>query len=76
VLNFTEFTREATKLGLVVNIQKTKYMIASRNMKSFKEVTKIVIEGISYERTDTFEYLGTILNENDDNGNGYKSAIS
>jgi hypothetical protein len=63
---FIELTKEARKLGLVVNIQKTKYMIASQNMIRFKEVTKIVIEGTSYERTDKFEYLGNILNENDD----------
>jgi hypothetical protein len=63
---FIEFTKEARKLGLVVNIQKTKYMIASRNMNRSKEVNKIVVEGTSYERTDRFEYLGTILNENDD----------
>jgi hypothetical protein len=63
---FIELTKEARKLSLVVNILKTKYMIASQNMIRFKEVTKIVIEGTSYERTDKFEYLGNILNENDD----------
>jgi hypothetical protein len=63
---FIEFTKEARKFGLVSNIQKTKYMIASWNVNRFKEVTKIVIEGTSYKRTDKFEYLGTILNENDD----------
>jgi hypothetical protein len=38
----------------MVNIQKTKYMIASQNMNRFKEVTKIVTEGTSYERIYTF----------------------
>jgi hypothetical protein len=60
---FIEFTKEAGKLGLVVNSQKTKYMIASRNMNRWKEVTKILIEGTSYERTDKFEYIGTVLNK-------------
>jgi hypothetical protein len=41
-------------------------MTASRNMNRFKEVTKIEIEGTYHERTDKFEYLGTVLNENDD----------
>jgi hypothetical protein len=59
----------------VVNIQKTKYMIASQNMNRFKEVTKTEIEGTYYERTDKFEYLGTILNENG-NDNGCKSTNS
>jgi RNA polymerase subunit RPABC4/transcription elongation factor Spt4 len=45
---FIEFTKEARKLVLVVKIQKTKYMIASRNMNRFTEVAKIVIEGTSY----------------------------
>jgi hypothetical protein len=38
-------------------------MIATWNMSRFKEGET---EGTSYERTDKFEYLGTLLNENDD----------
>jgi hypothetical protein len=34
-------------------------------MNRFKEVAKIELEGTYYERTDKFEYLRTILNEND-----------
>jgi hypothetical protein len=41
---FIEFTKEARKLGLAVNIQKTKRMITSQNMNRFKEVTKIEIK--------------------------------
>jgi hypothetical protein len=51
-------------------------MIASRNMNRWKEVTKIVIEGTSYERTGKFEYLGTILNENDDMAMDIKARIA
>jgi hypothetical protein len=51
-------------------------MIASRNTNRFKEVAKIVIEGTYYERTDKFEYLGTILNENDDIVMDVKARIS
>jgi hypothetical protein len=49
-------------------------MIASQNMNTFKEVTKI--EGTYYERTDKFEYLGTILNENDDMAMDVKAQIA
>jgi hypothetical protein len=38
-------------------------MIATWNMSRFKEGET---EGNSYERTDKFEYLATLLNENDD----------
>jgi hypothetical protein len=51
---FIEIKKEARKLGLAVNIQKTKCMIASQNTNSFKEVTKIETEGTYYERTDIF----------------------
>jgi hypothetical protein len=44
--------KTSQKVGLVVNIKKTKYMIAFRNMNRFKEVTKIIGEGSSYERTE------------------------
>jgi hypothetical protein len=63
---FIEFTKEARKLSIAVNTQKTKYMITPQNMNRFKEVTKTEIEGTYYERTDKFEYLGTILSESDD----------
>jgi hypothetical protein len=39
---FIDLTKEARKLGLMVNIYI--YMIASRKMNRFKEVTKMVIE--------------------------------
>jgi hypothetical protein len=53
-------------------------MIASRNMNRFREVTKIVIEGTSYKRTDEFEYLGNILvlNENDDMAMDIKARLA
>jgi hypothetical protein len=51
-------------------------MIASRNMNRFREVTKIVIEGTSYKRTDKFEYLGNILNENDDMAMDIKARLA
>jgi hypothetical protein len=51
---FTEFRKETRKLGLAVNIQKNKYMIASRNLNRLKEVTKIETEGTYYERTRKF----------------------
>jgi hypothetical protein len=51
-------------------------MIASQNMNRFKEVTKIVTEGTSYERTYKFEYLGTILNENDDMAMDIKARLA
>jgi hypothetical protein len=41
-------------------------MIASRNINRFKKFTKIEIEETCYERTDKFEYLGTVLNESYD----------
>jgi hypothetical protein len=73
---FIEFPKEARKLGLAVNIKKTKYMIASQNTNRFKEVTKIKIEGTYYERMDKFEYLGTVLNENYDIAMDVKARIA
>ena len=49
-----------------MNNNKTKYLIASRNTTKWNGVNEININDIFYDRVRRFEYLGTILTENDD----------
>ena len=55
-----ELRREAGRVGLVINCNKTKYMRSSASTcrRSVKEVT---INGVTYEGVAEFIYLGTLL---------------
>jgi hypothetical protein len=54
----------ARKLGLKINQEKTKYMIAGRknNLKQYK-IEDLKINNYKFERVTNFKYLGIILNE-------------
>jgi hypothetical protein len=50
--------REATKVGLKINVQKTKYMIAARNDTAIHDVGQSV--AIEFEVVKEFVYLGSL----------------
>ena len=56
-----EISREAGRVGLVINPDKTKNMrfSASPSLRSVKGAT---INGVTYEGVEEFIYLGTLIN--------------
>lgn len=53
---------QSKSMGLNINIQKTKFMIISRNLKEFENAT-ITFDTMPIERVDKFKYLGIWLTE-------------
>ncbi|CAG9838415.1 unnamed protein product [Diabrotica balteata] len=51
--------RESKKMGLTMNINKTKYMVISKNPVDNIQLT---LEGKPLERVDKYKYLGAIIN--------------
>ena len=60
---YVKINREAGRVGLVINPDKTKYMrfSASPSRRSVKGAT---INGVTYERVAEFIYLGTLISNN------------
>jgi hypothetical protein len=55
--------REATKIGLKIYEQKTKYMIAARNDRTIRELGQSVAIGNKhFEFVKKFVYLGSLMN--------------
>jgi hypothetical protein len=55
---------KAKGTGLVINENKTKNMIVSRNKEGWKNKQNRVIKDVGYERVDKFIYLGSLIAEN------------
>jgi hypothetical protein len=54
--------RETAKVGLKINEQKTKYMIAARNDRTIRDVGIIVAIGDKqFEVVKEFVYLGSLM---------------
>jgi hypothetical protein len=54
--------REAAKVGLKINEQKTKYMIAARNDRTIRDVGRSVVIGDKhFEVVKEFVYLGSLM---------------
>ena len=58
---FTKIKNEASKFGLLINENKTKYMKCTR-----KQLTgnKLEIDTTSFESVQSFKYLGSVINQN------------
>jgi hypothetical protein len=55
--------RKATKIGLKIYEQKTKYMIAARNDRTIRELGQSVAVGNKhFEFVKKFVYLGSLMN--------------
>lgn len=62
---FVALQAEAARLGLQVNVEKTKYMVASTSAS--RTTNQVVnIGGSSFEVVDAFTYLGSEVNKNND----------
>jgi hypothetical protein len=57
---FITLQKEAEKLGLIVNTNKTKYMQLTRKTNLTKQAMEIT--GTSYEAVNQFMYLGSQIN--------------
>jgi hypothetical protein len=54
--------REAAKVGLKINEQKIKYMIAARNERTIRDVKQSVVIGDKhFEVVKEFVYLGSLV---------------
>ena len=61
--SFLNISREAEKMGLIVNTEKTKYMKSTRNTKQFDNIR---IGTDEFESVQDFTYLGTSVNTEND----------
>lgn len=60
---FSQMERESKKMGLGVNNEKTKYMIASRDHKI---QTCLIVDNYNFERVPEFKYLGSVITESNE----------
>jgi hypothetical protein len=58
---FTKLKHAATKFNLLINENKTKYMMCTR--KRYRE-DKLEIDNMSFESVESFKYLGSTVNQN------------
>jgi len=58
---FIKLNNEASKFGLFINENKTKYMMCTS--KQYRE-NKLEIDNMSFESVQYFKYLGPIVNQN------------
>ena len=65
---FLEMEYIARKFGLLINQEKTKYMIVERknNLKKNK-IGNLKIKNYKFERVENLKYLGVILNGGNNN---------
>jgi hypothetical protein len=70
-----EFKQGAKKVGLEINQDKTKYMIMTRNKDNWHGVQDFSSGEVSYERVDTFKFLGSVLNEENNTGLEIRSRV-
>ena len=58
---FHKLQNEATLVGLNINENKSKYMQIKRT--GTKDITHLKIDNFAFENVENFNYLGSILNE-------------
>jgi len=73
---FLLLEREASEMGLKVNEEKTKYMIAPQNNRFMAQHQSVTIGQNNYETTDGFTYLGCRINSENDISDEIQSRIA
>jgi hypothetical protein len=58
---FTKLKSEASKFGLLINENKTKYLVCTRKQR---RGNKLEIGDMSFESVQSFTYLGSTVNQN------------
>ena len=58
---YEQLKQESLPYGLIINIQKTKYL---RCMRSRSNLDNLLIHDEQIEQINSFKYLGTIVNDN------------
>ena len=53
-------------MGLTVNEEKTKYMIAKNRKTCNPSASHLTIMNFNFEMVSSFSYLGSLVNENND----------
>jgi len=69
---FTKLKNEASKFGLLINENRTKYMMCTR--KQHRENT-LEIDNMSFESVQSFKYLGSTVNQNNKIEEGIKERL-
>lgn len=70
--SFSSISSEAEKMGLIVNVEKTKYMKSSRDHKQFDNIR---IGTLSFESVQDFTYLGSSVNSDNNTTQEIKRRI-
>ena len=73
---FLLLERGASEMGLKVNEEKTKYMIAPANSGFMAQHQRVTIGQKQYETVDRFTYLGSQVNSDNDIGDEVQSRIA
>lgn len=68
--------RSATKLGLIIHENKTKYMRVGRDRRQAQQATGLQAGGYIFEEVKNFKYLGTNLSSANDNHEEIKKPIT
>jgi hypothetical protein len=71
---FTRLADAASELGLVVNEEKTKYMLVSKNPRNIQEI--IQINNHTFEQVKEFTYLGSLVNATNTTSDEIKRRIA
>ena len=62
---FSGLDREAKRMGLVVNEDKTKYLLSAHKQSEHTRLgTHVTVDSYKFEKVDDFVYLGTSINTN------------
>jgi hypothetical protein len=59
----TQLDEGAQQLGLEINIDKTKYMINTRNKEIFERIGTDMESGKNFDRVQQFKYLAGVVTE-------------
>ena len=73
---YTRLKREAARIGLKINVSKTKYMLAGGTDRDRERLgSSITIDGDEFEVVDEFVYLGSLVTADNDTSREIRRRI-
>ena len=73
---YTRLKREAARMGLKVNVSKTKYMLANGSERDRNRLgSRVTIDGDEFEVVQEFVYLGSMITADNDNSREIRRRI-